>query len=136
MLKCWTVRWNISDIPSIWKHETIADYLQNWKHCKIRLIHMDQPLHFLYILKMNKNDCNIHCVSSDEQSQSVPLSVGFYTTQLLHWAYNLCSIICSLELLRAKAVPLFLWKTQDLVLRTLASDISMYLKTPCTKWSK
>lgn len=54
MLKCWNTLGNSLDIPSICTHQTIAAYLQNWRHNKIRMIARYQALYFVYVLKLDK----------------------------------------------------------------------------------
>lgn len=41
-------------------------------------------------------------VISDEHRHPVPFSVWSYTIQVLDWAYHLCPMTCSLELLKGK----------------------------------
>lgn len=99
---------------------------------KILLMATYKTLKFVFFLKLEKMTIML-CVISDEHWHSVPFSVGSYTIQVLYWAYNLCPLTRSLELLKEKektsSIP-FLWKIQGQEMRTEMSDILIYLENP------
>ena len=105
------------NVQNGWERYNQTHYSQpkNFKesiNIKIILKHTYKTLNFVFILKLDKMTIMLSVIS-DEHWHSVPFTVRSYTIQVLYWAYNLCPMSRSLELLKEKekasSIP-FPWK--------------------------